>query len=255
MNDHHHTENKKIRISSLIPLRESHFPPGLLLLQENGDKTYLRSLRQIDQWPRALKQKVAAHLNLIFGDLRKDHFGNVCFADEPQLRPEYRTLFTPIDLFDYYYAAWQNPGTGSRQPRIKDHTEYPHPALFWDFVQTGALLRDIHLSPGTGPLPYKTDPITLPDQTTISIEKENFQAAPDHTHGDLYLSERYCFKDIPAETYRYHINGFYPVREWIKNHHNQPLTPARVRELSILIAKIEQTSIWQKELEKRKAEK
>lgn len=256
MSDEQNHKENKIPLSSLIPLTESLQQPGLLLLLKNGDKLYLQSLKQIDQWPDNLKFSVANHLNLLFRPLHKDRFGNVCFADEPHLRPEYRSHFTPADLFDYYYALWQISDEQMPENTPTIQIRFPDPAFFWDFVKTGMLLRSIHLSSGTGQLPYKISPDDdPPDSSKFSSEKSKFIADPNHPGGNLYLNEKYYLENIPSETYQYNICGYYPVKDWIKNHHNRSITLERIHQLSLLIAKIEQTSIWQKELKKIKAGK
>lgn len=249
MTGNQYTKNKKFPASAMIPGEDITHRPGLLLLQENGDKLYLQSLQRIDRWTVDLKLAIGNHLNLLFGALHKDRFGNVCFADEPHLRPEFRSHFTPIDLFDYYYATWQISGGGTSE---ESFIRFPDRERFWDFVKTGALLRNIHLTSGSGNPPYKIYPDPASDQITISYKKSKFIFATDLEKGDLYLNEKYYLKNIPAQSYQYNLDGYYPVKDWIKSHDGLPLHREQIHRLAILIAKIEQTAIWQNELEKEK---
>jgi len=72
-----------------------------------------------------------------------DATGEVCFANEPGLRPEFRQSFTATDLLDYIYAVLHNSNkhgeflkTGIAQIPYPTNTDD-----FWQLVQTGGKLR------------------------------------------------------------------------------------------------------------------
>src|SRR5690606_17902885 len=63
-----------------------------------------RIAHQIEQMDPEMKRQVELALDLQLLLAPRDASGNVCFVDSPDLRPEFRTTFGPIDLWDYYYA-------------------------------------------------------------------------------------------------------------------------------------------------------
>lgn len=77
--------------------------------------------------------------------------GAVCFANSPEVRPEFRLTFSPTDIFDYTYAvlcsqiykekyaAFFNINA-PRVPYPKDTT------TFWQLVKLGSELKQAHLS-------------------------------------------------------------------------------------------------------------
>lgn len=77
--------------------------------------------------------------------------GNVCFANNPDLRVDYRTSFATLDLLDYMYAVLQSPTyRGKYKASLKiDFPRIPYPRdaeTFWTLVKLGGELRQIHLS-------------------------------------------------------------------------------------------------------------
>ncbi|MFD2909276.1 hypothetical protein ACFSX9_11115 [Flavobacterium ardleyense] len=53
-----------------------------------------------------LAEKISKALDLTFMD-QKEPEGNVCFANSDELRPEFKDIFTAVDLLNYEYAVLQ----------------------------------------------------------------------------------------------------------------------------------------------------
>lgn len=74
-------------------------------------------------------------LRLLF--LSEKEGGNVCFANSPELRPEFRQNFTAIEVLDYVYAFTHSSFYKESQ-KIAIASEVD---LFWKLVKIGTGLR------------------------------------------------------------------------------------------------------------------
>jgi hypothetical protein len=100
------------------------------------------SLQTVNSLDKQITGKIATTLGLAFIS-ETETSGEVCFANEPGLRPEFRQSFTATDLLDYIYAVLHNSNkhgeflkTGIAQIPYPTNTDD-----FWQLVQTGGKLR------------------------------------------------------------------------------------------------------------------
>ncbi len=103
-----------------------------------------RIARHIENLDSIIIAKLELSLNLQFTRTTRDSHGNVCFMNDPYLRPEYRTGFHPIDLWDYYYAMWHSKSYYRLKGDRARELPLPHSNLFWQMVALGSRLRNIH---------------------------------------------------------------------------------------------------------------
>jgi predicted helicase len=100
--------------------------------------------QHIDQ----LTRQIATGLGLMY--IGPDEVGGeVCYANVPGLRPQYRQSFTHTDVLDYLYALSHKPGY--HQPYAAflktgpGALPYPTDAdTFWELVEIGGKLRHNH---------------------------------------------------------------------------------------------------------------
>lgn len=95
--------------------------------------------------PAAIK-KIEAKLKLTFL-LEKDMESQVCMANNPEVRDEFKDIFDKKDLLDYIYAVLHSPNYLKKYQdvsKIKDfQIAYPKDSfLFWRLVDLGSKLRD-----------------------------------------------------------------------------------------------------------------
>ncbi|WP_433829094.1 hypothetical protein [Flavobacterium anhuiense] len=79
--------------------------------------------------------KFSGHLGLLF--LEEQESGNVCFANNDEVRPEYRQSFKLIDLLDYIYAYMHSSFFNESQNIILTSDTN----LFWKLVRIGSGFR------------------------------------------------------------------------------------------------------------------
>lgn len=86
-------------------------------------------------------EQIANNLGLLFVK-QKDREGNVCFVNNPDLRPEFRQGFTVLDVLDYSNAVFHSK---TYRKGNTDFFNIPISAdvvLFWQLVQIGSNLRN-----------------------------------------------------------------------------------------------------------------
>ncbi len=94
-------------------------------------------------------KQLAEKLSLTFVP-EKEPEGNVCFINNPEVRPDFRTTFAPIDILDYIYAVLHSPVYREKYKEFLkiDFPRVPYPKdseSFWNLVELGGELRQIHL--------------------------------------------------------------------------------------------------------------
>ncbi|SIT03286.1 hypothetical protein SAMN05421766_107126 [Zobellia uliginosa] len=79
----------------------------------------------------------------------KDEHGNVCMANHPEVRNEYKDTFDHKDLMGYIYAIWHSPTyhkAHNTSPK-DDSFRIPYPKdpnFFWQLAGLGLELRAYH---------------------------------------------------------------------------------------------------------------
>lgn len=82
-----------------------------------------------------LLKQLASYLGLSYVDEQES--GNVCFAESPEVRPEFRLSFRTIDFLDYSYAFMHSSFYKESQKIIIS----PDVHLFWEMIRIGAGFR------------------------------------------------------------------------------------------------------------------
>lgn len=87
-----------------------------------------------------------AHKTGLHFILEKDPEGNVCMANNKEVRPEFRQTFAPIDILDYIYAFLHS---SKYRPTNKEslETNFPLPKTtesFWELAELGSQIKKIH---------------------------------------------------------------------------------------------------------------
>jgi hypothetical protein len=152
---------------SVQPIFTNHFEKGILMQQSNSPSFYVGrgfSLErdELENVCAKLKNppnlnsetviKIAKSLGLTYlAEKEIPPEGAVCFANSPEVRPDFRLTFSATDIFDYTYAvlysqiykekytAYFNINS-PRVPYPKDTT------AFWQLAKLGSELKQAHLS-------------------------------------------------------------------------------------------------------------
>ena len=150
--------------------------------------------------------------------------GEVCFANSPEVRPEFRQTFAPIDILDYIYAVLHSPTYREKYKEFLkiDFPRVPYPkdaATFWKLVALGGELRQIHLLESPVVEKYITQYQVDGDNvvTKISFMPYLYEATdpdengnyPDYL-GKVNINDTQYFHDVPTSAWEFYIGGYNP---------------------------------------------
>ena len=99
----------------------------------------LEDLFQNQNLNAVLLSKIEQTVNLIF--IKEENI-NVCFANNNEVRPEYKQSFRIIDLLDYMYAFAHS----SEYQKLQKIIISLEVKVFWKLVKIGAYLRNENAS-------------------------------------------------------------------------------------------------------------
>lgn len=133
---------------------------------------------------------------------------NVCMANSPEVRDEYKDTFTPIDLLDYIYAVLHSPGYREKYKEFLkiDFPRVPYPTdpdVFWQLAQLGGELRELHLLESPKVEEYITTyPKDGSNEITTKISKKDWEAISPPTEGSgeagkIWINDTQYFDDLP----------------------------------------------------------
>jgi predicted helicase len=163
--------------------------------------------------------KMAASLNLTFTP-EKETEGETCFANNPDLRPEFRTSFAPIDVLDYIYAVLHSPTYREKYKEFLkiDFPRVPYPKdtdTFWSLVQLGSELRSLHLLEG---------PLVNKYITQYPVDGNNTVTKSKYENERVYINDTQYFEGVPEVAWGFYIGGYQPAQKWLKDRKGRQLS-------------------------------
>jgi hypothetical protein len=204
----------------------------------------------------AIAKELAEKLGLTFVP-EKEPEGNVCFINNPEVRPEYRTTFAPIDILDYIYAVLHSSAYREKYMRFLkiDFTRVPFPkdaGTFWQLVELGGELRQIHLLESPKVNRFITNYPVDGDNTVGKVVYEdgrvyiNYQkASPSESLEGL----RY-FNGVPEIAWNFYIGGYLPAQKWMNDRKGRTLNFEEIRHYQKIIVALTETHRLMQELDK-----
>jgi predicted helicase len=203
--------------------------------------------------------KISEALHLTFTP-EKETEGEVCFANNPDLRPEYRTSFAPIDLLDYIYAVLHSPTYRQKYKEFLkiDFPRVPYPKdaeTFWSLVKLGGELRGIHLleSPLLNKLITK-----YPADGDNRVGKIRFELY-DYIHslpgenpdylGTVHINDTQYFADVPSSAWNFYIGGYQPAQKWLKDRKDRQLSFEDILHYQKIIVALKETGRIMQEID------
>ena len=118
--------------------------------EPDGRQNAAQSLERIFGSSPEMFNAIERKLGLTYA-LEKEENVNVCMANSPEVRDEYKDAFTAKNLMDYAYAVLYSP---CYLEKYKDLSKIealeisypPNQNRFWKLASFGAQLRQLHLS-------------------------------------------------------------------------------------------------------------
>ena len=137
--------------------------------------------------------------------------------------------FAPIDVLDYIYAVLHSPDYREKYKEFLkiDFPRVPYPkdvATFWQLVQLGGALRQIHLLESPVVEKYITqypidgnNVVTKPYFEVSSLWEDGRRA------GKVYINDTQYFNNVPEVAWNFYIGGYQPAQKWLKDRKERTL--------------------------------
>ena len=209
------------------------------------EPTELDPRERIPNFNPEIIKEIAAKLGLEFV-AEKEPEGNVCLANSSEVRDEYKTSFAPIDLLDYIYAVLHSPNYRETYkeflkidfPRVP----FPKPETFWQLVQLGSEIRQLHLLEGISNKDLTTKfsgkgenvvekPVFVASRASATGPEPNGEPMPSgpealeglEVTGSVYINATQYFENIPESAWNFYIGGYQPAQKWLKDRKGRTL--------------------------------
>lgn len=179
--------------------------------------------------------------------------GNVCLANSPEVRDNYKEGFTPLDLLDYIYAVLHSPTYRKKHEEFSkvDFARVPYPKkeeTFWHMVALGGDLRELHLLESTKVEGHPTPsyPIEGDNVVTRTMCKEDWETySPNSYQGGIYgkiwINENQFFDNIPLVAWELYIGSYRPAQKWLKARRGHILDSEDIRHYQKIIVSLTET--------------
>jgi predicted helicase len=200
--------------------------------------------------PEIVKQ-IANHLGFAFTNEKEEQTeGEVCFANSPEVRPEFRATFAPIDILDYIYAVLHSPTYREKYKEFLkiDFPRVPYPkdaATFWKLVALGGELRQIHLLESPEVEKFITQ---YPVDGNNKVEKIKYEDKK------VFINETQYFDNVPPVAWEFYIGGYQPAQKWLKDRKGRELTFDDILHYQKIIVALTETDQIMKKIDKIKIE-
>jgi hypothetical protein len=228
-------------------------------------------LPDFDLNPQIVKQ-IAEGLGISFVP-EKEQEGNVCLANNEEVRPEYRTTFAPIDLLDYIYAVLHSPAYRERYKEFLeiDFPRVPYPkdaVVFWKLVELGGQIRQAHLLENPTTSRYITQYPVDGDNEVVkprflanvivrrndeaisqSGTEGNVEAISPSRPGRVYINDTQYFDGVPELAWNIYIGGYRPAQKWLKDRKGRKLEFEDILHYQKIIVALAETDRLMKEIE------
>ncbi len=199
--------------------------------------------------------------------------------------------FFPIDLLDYIYAVLHSPSYREKYKEFLkiDFPRVPYPTdpkQFFDLVDLGNQLRDVHLmeskksgklitqypvdgdnvvgkvrfeltpEPGGHPEPVEGQTNKAQNQTGGSATNAEIatpakgQARNDVSTGRVYINETQYFDKVPKAAWEFYIGGYQPAQKWLKDRKGRELSYEDILHYQKIIVALTETGRLMREVDR-----
>lgn len=184
---------------------------------------------------------LAKHLDLAFIPEINPQ-GNVCMAENPEVRPEFRHSISNVHLRNYLCAILHSSKYKTERKTLLqfDFSLFYFPGNtedFWKLVSHGETLVRLH---ATGIPESVFLEAELPENDNILINPSEIRF--DAKSQKMWINKQQFFSKVPAHVWKYKIGGFQPLSQWLVMHAGHDLKNEEVTELRTLISYIKETN-------------
>ncbi len=164
--------------------------------------------------------------------------------------------FAPIDLLDYIYAVLHSPTYRETYKEFLkiDFPRIPYPKdskSFWQLVQFGSRLRQIHLLESSVVEDYITsypkDGNNIVTRRIIQKDWELYDT--DKQLGRVWINDNQYFDKIPLIAWEFYIGGYQPAQKWLKDRTGRKLNYEDILHYQKIIKALTETDRLMKEID------
>ncbi|MFV8270792.1 type ISP restriction/modification enzyme [Flavobacterium sp. GT2N3] len=206
--------------------------------------------------------QIAKQLGMTFVT-EKEPEGNVCMANNSEVRPEFRETFAPIDMLDYIYTVLHSPTYREKYIEFLkiDFPKIPYPKdikTFWELVELGSQIRKIHLLESATEEEFITEFNINGDCVVAKTSYESNPlrvSNPEGVEGKVWINETQYFDNVPEVAWNFFIGGYQPAQKWLKDRKGRKLEFDDIAHYQKIIVALAETDRLMKEIEKIEIEK
>ncbi len=160
---------------------------------------------------------------------------NITFTNEKEAS---ENTFAPIDILDYIYAVLHSPTYREKYKEFLkiDFPRVPYPKdkdTFWQLVQLGGEIRQIHLLESSKVENYITE---------YPIDGDNIVVKPEYKNGNVYINQTQYFANVPIVAWNFYIGGYQPAQKWLKDRKDRKLEFDDILHYQKIIVALSETS-------------
>ena len=149
-----------------------------------------------------------------------------------------KETFAPIDILDYIYAVLHSPTYREKYKEFLkiDFPRVPYPKdkeTFWQLVQLGGEIRQIHLLESSKVENYITE---------YPIDGDNIVVKPEYKNGNVYINQTQYFANVPIVAWNFYIGGYQPAQKWLKDRKDRKLEFDDILHYQKIIVALSETS-------------
>jgi predicted helicase len=174
-------------------------------------------------------------------------------------------IFAPIDILDYIYAVLHSPRYRKKYKEFLkiDFPRVPYPKdkqMFWQLVQLGGQLREIHLLESPEVEQFNTQyPIGGDNLVTDIRFEENYELVDGDTTthvtslipiGRVYINGSQFFQAVPRLAWEFYIGGYQPAQKWLKDRKGRTLQFEDILHYQKIIVALSETGRLMEEIDK-----
>jgi predicted helicase len=161
-------------------------------------------------------------------------------------KEETHNTFAPIDLLDYIYAVLHSPTYREKYKEFLkiDFPRVPaplDPGKFWQLVELGGELRQIHLL---------ESPTVEKYITGYPEDGDNVVKKPSYKDGNVYINDTQYFSNVPEVAWNFYIGGYQPAQKWLKDRKDRELSYEDILHYQKIIVALSETDRLMKEIDK-----
>jgi predicted helicase len=189
----------------------------------------IKSVERLPNFDQTEIKKIAEHLKLKFTN-EKGQSNNV---------------FCPLDLLEYIYAILHSNNYREKYKEFLkiDFPRIPYPKdpkKFWQLVELGGELRQLHLLESLSVQKYITK---------YPVDGDNIVGKIKYENGNVLINDSQYFANVPEIAWNFYIGGYQPAQKWLKDRKDRELSYDDILHYQKIIVALTETDRIMKEID------